>query len=70
MILSFFFLFFWLSFGESRQEVVMRLRTHVNPTKKKTEQKKKTDDELPRKMRKMGQKEMVATKYSREKRRE
>ena len=67
MILSFFFFFFWLSFGESRQEVVMWLRTHVNPTKKKQ---KKTDDELPRKMRKMGQKEMVATKYSREKRRE
>jgi len=42
----------------------MRLRTHVNPTQKKT------DDELPRKMRKIGQKDIVATKYSREKRRE
>jgi len=36
----------------------------VNPTQKKT------DDELPRKMRKIGQKDIVATKYSREKRRE
>ena len=69
MILSFFFFFFlvvvWRIQAGSRNEVA-----HAREPNKKKQNKKQTNDELPRKMRKMGQKEMVATKYSREKRRE